>query len=107
MSERASTGKLGYANGEYVFQTAIGSIPAFPELRYAKFQIPITQAQEMMIWVHRVTPEGRSENLPALLKIYVGKENREFHLDGGSEQVVFPLRDSNKKEIISQSCTPG
>lgn len=54
MSERASTGKLGYANGEHVFQTAIGSIPAFPELRYylptrADFQLITDFALQVIV----------------------------------------------------------
>jgi len=89
---------LGYAGGERAFQAASGPISAFPDLRYAKFQIPETKAQEMMIWLHRVTPEGQSENLTALLKVYVGKQIREFHVDGASQQFVLPLEDILKNE---------
>lgn len=98
---RQATVRLGYTNGEQVFQIAVGRIPTFPELRYAIFQLSLTQAQELMIWVHRVTPEGQSENLPALLQVYVGNKNREFHLDGGSEQRVIPLREIKKEEILT------
>ena len=51
-----------------------------------------------MVWVHRVTPEGQSENLPALLKVSSGTEIREFHVGGTRKQFVLPLRDATKKE---------
>jgi len=58
----------------------------------------VSQAQELMVWVHRVTPEGQSENLPALLKVSSGTETQEFHVDGTGKQFVLPLRDATKKE---------
>jgi hypothetical protein len=42
--------------------------------------------------------EGQSENLPALVKVSLGKEIREFHVDGASQQLVLPLRGAMKQE---------
>jgi hypothetical protein len=89
---------LGYPEGERVYQATSGSIPEFGDLRSAKFHVPGTKAQELMVWVHRVTPEGQSENLPALLKVSSGTEIHEFQLNGASKQFVLPLRESGKKE---------
>jgi len=60
--------------------------------------VPVIKAQELMIWVHRVTPEGQSENLPALLKVSSGTKIREFHVDGVSKQFILSLRDIVKKD---------
>ncbi len=89
---------LSYADGERKYQAAYGAIPAFPELCSAKFQVPSTKAQELSVWLHRVTEEGQSENLPALLRVSSSKDIREFHLDGASKQVVLPLGNGGKKE---------
>jgi amino acid permease len=89
---------LGYPDGERVYQGALGAIPEFGELCFATFHVPVTEAQELMTWVHRVTPEGQSENLPALLKVSWGTEIREFHVDGVSKQFILSLRDLVKKD---------
>jgi hypothetical protein len=89
---------LGYADGERLYQGASGVIPAFPALCSAKFQVPSTKAQELAVWLHRVTAEGQSENLPALLRVSSGKDMREFHMDGASKQFVLPLGNGGKKE---------
>jgi hypothetical protein len=50
--------RLEYAEGEQQCQAASGDVPAFASLHYAIFQIPATQAQELKVWAHTVTPEG-------------------------------------------------
>ena len=90
--------RLGYTDGERVYEAASGAIPEFPTLCSAKFHLPGTKAQELRVWLHRVTAEGQSENLPALVKVSSSKEIREFHLDGASKQFVLPLRKVVKKE---------
>jgi len=90
--------RLGYADGERVYQAASGAIPGFPTLCSATFHLLGTSAQELKVWLHRVTPEGHSENLPAHVKVSSGKEIREFHVDAAGKQFVFPLREVVKKE---------
>jgi amino acid permease len=89
--------ELGYVDGERFNQAVSGTIPDFPELGSAKFHVLGTKAQELMIWVHRVTAEGQSENLPALVKVFSGQEIREFRADGARDQFVLPLRYVGKK----------
>jgi hypothetical protein len=69
--------------------------------------VPGTKAQELMIWVHRVTAEGQSEHLPALVKVSSGKAIREFHVDGTGKQFVLPLRDGVKQERKGGAGEPG
>jgi hypothetical protein len=99
--------RLGYADGERVHQGALGAIPDFNDLRSAIFHVPATRAQELKVWVHRVTSEGQSENLPALLKVASGTDTREFHVDGTRKQFVLPLRDATKKENKGSSGEVG
>src|SRR5207248_4767746 len=53
--------ELGYADGEHIFQAASGVIPEFSGLCSAKFHLTGTKAQELRVWLHRVTPDGQSE----------------------------------------------
>jgi predicted transcriptional regulator len=88
--------QLDYADEERLYQAASGAIPEFAALCSAKFQIPSTKAKELAVWLHRVTVEGQSENLPALLRVSSGKDMREFHMDGASKQFVLPLGNGGK-----------
>ncbi|MFL5655658.1 MAG: hypothetical protein ACJ8CB_15955 [Ktedonobacteraceae bacterium] len=94
---------LSYPEGERFYQTANGTIPHFSNLCSLKFQVPIVQARELLIWVHRVTPEGQSESLPARLKVTSGKEIRDVQVDGARQQLVLPLLTEEKKESKGRS----
>ena len=96
--------ELGYAGGERVFQAASGVIPEFPDLCSAIFHVPGIKAQELRVWLHRVTAEGQPEHLPALVKVSLGKDIWEYHIDGAGKQFVFPLKDFVKKEHLD---SPG
>jgi hypothetical protein len=89
--------ELGYLDGERICQAASGTIPECSNLRFAKFSIPGTKAQELKVWLHRVTAEGQTENVPALVKVFFGQEIQEFPVDGAGNQFVLPLRDTVKK----------
>jgi len=96
--------ELCYAGGERVFQAASGVIPEFPDLCSAIFHLPGIKAQELRVWLHRVTAEGQPEHLPALVKVSLGKDIWEYHIDGTGKQFVFPLKDFVKKEHLD---SPG
>jgi hypothetical protein len=95
---------LGYADGERVYQAASGAIPEFPTLCSATVHLLGTSAQELLVWPHRVTPEGYSQHLPALVKVSWGENIREFQVDGVGKPFVFPLREVVKQE---QKDNPG
>ncbi len=96
--------ELCYAGRERVFQAASGVIPEFPDLCSAIFHLPGIKAQELRVWLHRVTAEGQPEHLPALVKVSLGKDIWEYHIDGAGKQFVFPLKDFVKKEHLD---SPG
>ncbi len=83
--------RLGYADGEQYYEAATGEVPAFTSLRYANFHLPASQARELKVWAHRITPEGDSEGLPALLEVHCGDAKEEFDLKLAGGQVVLPL----------------
>jgi hypothetical protein len=83
--------RLGYADGERQVQAAGGEVPRFSSLRYANFRLPATQAQELKVWAHQITPEGSSEGLPARLEVHCGGEKKEFDLKLFGGQVVLPF----------------
>jgi len=91
--------RLGYPSekgGEQLCQAASGPVPTFSSLRYATFQLPATPARELKVWVHRVTPEGDSKSLPALLELHRGGESvqartEQFDLRASGGQIVLPF----------------
>ncbi|MBL7182938.1 MAG: hypothetical protein ISS50_00645 [Anaerolineae bacterium] len=66
-------------------------MPALSSLRHATFRLPASQAQELKVWAHRVTPEGDSESLPALAEVRCGSETTRFDLKLSGGQIVLPL----------------
>jgi hypothetical protein len=98
---------LDYAKGEQVYHAASGAIPAFSELCSAIFRLAGTKAPELLIWVHRVTPEDQSEALPALVKVTSGKETRVVQLDGTRQQLVLPTRAEGKNASKERSDETG
>lgn len=83
--------RLGYADSEETHQAASVEIPSLSSLRYAIFQLPTKQSEELRVWAHSNNPNGDSESLPALLE--VNRENRKMQFDlklfGG--KVLLPL----------------
>ena len=99
--------ELGYVDGERICQAASGVIPKFSGLCSAKFHVTGTKAQELRVWLHRVTPDGQSEHQPALVKVFWGQEIREFHVGGAGKQIVLSLRDIVKKKNKGDADEPG
>jgi amino acid permease len=83
--------RLAYPEGEQHRQAATGEVPTPSSLRYAVFRVPVGQARELKVWAHKVTLEGDSESLPALLEVHCGEKTARFDpkLSGG--QVLMPL----------------
>jgi hypothetical protein len=82
---------LGYGDSEQHVQAATGEIPRFASLRYATFHLPATDARELKVWAHQITPEENSQGLPALLNVHCGNEKKEFDLKSCGGQVILPI----------------
>jgi hypothetical protein len=83
--------RLGHAAGEDRVEAATVPLPALATLRSAALRLPPGAAQDLKVWAHRVTPDGTSEALPALLEVQCGTEARRFDLQLSGGQVVLPL----------------
>ncbi len=90
--------KLGYRFEEKVLGTS-GVIPNFEGLERVTLRLPKT-CKELKVWVHRVTPEGFSESLPARVQVKNAAANQEFEL-GQSDHVVLPLLPGETQVTIN------
>ena len=100
--------QLTYPEDEQYLQASAGAIPAFSSLRRATFQLPTTSSRELKVWAHKITPEGDSESLPALLGVHCGGETKQFDLKLSDGQALLPLTgEACQLEItLSEQATP-
>jgi amino acid permease len=80
---------LGYAAGEEKSETAPCEVPNFASLRYTQVHLPRTQARQLKIWTHRITPEGGSENLPGAATVHAGSQNKAIDLELSEGPVIL------------------
>ena len=80
-----------FAAGQREVQPVIGQVPISLGLHSASVHLPATRASELKAWVHKITPEWRSESLPALLSLECGSETKEFDLGLHEGQVILPI----------------
>ena len=64
---------------------------AFGAMRSITFRLPATQARELKVWAHTVTPDGTSESLPAIAEICCGNDTKRFDLRLSGGQIVLPM----------------
>jgi hypothetical protein len=83
--------RLGYPQGEQHYQAASGEVPTPAALRYAICQLPVGPAKELKVWAHKVTPEGESEALPALVDVRCGDKTTRLDLKLSGGQALLPL----------------
>jgi len=78
------------ADGQRQVRTATGQVPISRALRSASVQLPATEASELKAWTHKITPEWRSEALPAQLIVRCGGEAKEFDMALCGGQIILP-----------------
>jgi hypothetical protein len=83
--------RLEYPDGEQRRHAATGEVPSFVALRRATFELPATRAAELKVWAYRVTTDGSSQGLPALVEIETGGETKPVDLEPSGGQAVLPL----------------
>jgi hypothetical protein len=104
--ERAVAGKvrLDYGEGEQRPEGLAGEIPALESLRRAVFELARDQApllDELKVWVHRVTPEGETESLPATARVRTGQHVDAADLSLSRGEAVFPFAEAGLEvEIV-------
>jgi hypothetical protein len=82
--------RVGHAEGEEAHLTAAVDLPAGLALRYATLRLPASAAREIKVWAHRITTDGVSEGLPALVEVHAGGEAKRFDLGLADGQAVVP-----------------
>lgn len=68
-----------------------GQVPITSGLHSASVHLPTTRASQLKTWVHKITPEWRSESLPALLSLECGSQTQEFDLARHEGQIILPV----------------
>ncbi len=83
--------RLAYPGGERTIEASSGEVPEFASLRSATFELPPTTARVLKVWAHRVTPDGSSEGLPALLEVETGAVKLDVDMRLSAGRVSLPL----------------
>jgi hypothetical protein len=83
--------RLGHAKGEDDYKAATVALPTLSMLRYATLRLPPGAARELKVWAHRITADGASEGVPALVEVHSAGETRRFDLKLASGQAILPV----------------
>jgi amino acid permease len=87
--------RLAFLDGEQSLDARMGKIDHFNALQFACFRIPLNGVKELKVWAHRITPELRSESLPAFLI-----------LRGNGDQQIIDLQRAGGQVILRYDHTP-
>jgi amino acid permease len=96
----AATVHLGYAAGEQTLTAATGVASQVTDLRQIVCDLPAIAARDLKVWVHRVTPAGVSESLPAIVEVRCGEVAHRADLRATSGQAIFPLTGSGCRVLV-------
>jgi len=86
--------RLKYPDGEREVEAAGGEIPAFTALQTAAFELPTDDARELNVWIHRITADGDSEGLPAVVDVGDGHGTQRLDLTRSDGHVLLPIEGS-------------
>jgi hypothetical protein len=102
--------RVDHPDGGSRFQAADDAIPTLSSVRSLSFDLPVGVARELKVWIHRITPSGDSESLPALLDVDDGNATRRFDVKLLGGQVIVPLSGRARLRItpieLAQSSPP-
>ncbi len=89
----AGTFKLVYTNEERSMRGSEIEIPAYKQLKNVFIEFSSPSSKEMKVWLHRVTPEGNSEPIPAAMRLKNGGTDTKIQRDPKTGQVIKSLTD--------------
>jgi amino acid permease len=95
---------LEYEEGEQRPEGLVGEIATLDSLRRVVFRLRRAQEplpDQVKVWVHRVTPEGESESLPATARVSSGKRAEAADLSLSRGEAVFPFADAELEVEIA------
>ncbi|MGH7797221.1 MAG: hypothetical protein ACREQ2_20375 [Candidatus Binatia bacterium] len=99
--------ELRYGDGEERRHETGGEFPSFGKLRSITFHLPAMKARELKVWAHKVTPDGNSEALPALVEFHCGSEIKQFDLKLSGGQVIWPITGDECRLRVTLPETEG
>ncbi len=91
--------ELGYAEGVERCRAAAGQVDHFSALRHATFDLTSEEVKELKVWVHRITPEGDSQPIPAIVEGLKEREHIDLELSDG--QAITPVPDDKRRLKIT------
>lgn len=91
--------ELGYAEGVERCRAAAGQVDHFSALRHAAFDLTSEDVKELKVWVHRITPEGDSQPIPAIVEGLEEGERVDLELSDG--QAITPAPDDKRRLKIT------
>ena len=83
--------KLRYVDGEENYQADSIAIHSLASLRYAIFQLPSKQLEELRVWLPSSQSQNGSVNLPEFLEIYQENNKMQFDLKLFGGKILLPL----------------
>jgi len=99
--------EVGHLRGEDAHKAATATLPALSMLRHVTLRLPPSRARELKIWAHRITTDGASEGVPALVEVQSAGETRRFDLRLGNGQTILPVTGSDCRVHITFEADAG
>jgi amino acid permease len=94
-----ATIQFHYSDRMQQFQAGRGEVQNFSQLRHVTIRLPAPSANQLKVWVHRITPEGLSEGVPAQLGICSGKAKKTMNLNNSAGMTTLPLDGEGRLEV--------
>jgi amino acid permease len=93
--------QLTYRDTAFVGGPRGGRPPDCGGLRAAVIELPQAPVRELKVWAHRLTPEGTSEGLPAVLVLDNKSGSHEYDLVSSGGQIVVTVSGERQRLAIS------
>ena len=84
---------LDYKDSQTHLTAATGQISNFASLHSIRFHLPITKADELKVWAHKITPRWTSEALPAHGTVRFAGYLRELTFSHSDGQDLFAVEN--------------
>jgi hypothetical protein len=93
--------QLTYRDTAFTGGPQAGRPPDCGGLRTAVVELPQSPVRELKVWAHRLTPEGTSEVLPAVLSLENDSGAGRYDLTSSGGQVIVAVSGERQRLVIS------
>ncbi len=91
--------ELGYAEGVERCRATAGQVDRFSALRHVTFDLLTEDVKELKVWVHKITPEGDSQPIPAIVEGLEERARVDLELSDG--QTIAPAPSDKRRLKIT------